>query len=89
MFGQQVQPALTFAADVWGAKKIKEIQKVHMYACKKVLSVSQRTPNTMIYREFGRYPLYINTVMKSVKYWLRPDTVVQIQPKSLKIIIKI
>ena len=42
-----------------------------MYACKKVLSVSQKTPNTMIYRELGRYPLYINTVRKAVKYWLK------------------
>ena len=45
---QQVQPALTYAAEVWWAKKIEEIKKVHMYACKKVLSVSQKTSNTMI-----------------------------------------
>ena len=42
-----------------------------MYACKKALSVSQKTPNAMIYGELGRYPLYINTVMKSEKYWLK------------------
>ena len=42
-----------------------------MYACKKALSVSQKTTNAMIYGELGRYPLYINTVMKAVKYWLK------------------
>ena len=33
--------------------------------------ISQKTPNTMIYGELGRYPLYINTVIKAVKYWLK------------------
>ena len=43
-----------------------------MYACKKALSVSQKTPNAMIYGEpLGRYPFYINTVMNLVKYWLK------------------
>ena len=42
-----------------------------MYACKGVPSVSQKTRNTMIYGELGRYPLYINTVKKSVKYRLK------------------
>ena len=42
-----------------------------MYACKKALSVSQKTPNAMIYGELGRYPLHINTVMNLVKYWLK------------------
>ena len=71
MFDQQVQPALTYAAEVWGAKKIEEIEKVHMYACKKALSVSQKTSNTMIYGELSRYPFYISVVMKAVTYWLK------------------
>ena len=71
LFDHQVQPALTYAAEVWEAKKVKEIEKVHMYACKKALSVSQKTTNAMIYGELCRYPLYINTVMKAVKYWLK------------------
>ena len=52
LLGQQVQTdRLTFAADVWGAKKIKEIQRVRVCACKKVLPVSQKTPNTVSYGE--------------------------------------
>ena len=42
-----------------------------MSACKKADCVSQKTPNAMIYGQLGRYPLYINTVMKAVKYWLK------------------
>jgi hypothetical protein len=71
LFDLQVQPALTYAAEIWGVKEVKKIEQVHMYACKKVLSVSQKTPNSMIYGELGRHPLYINTFVKAVKYWLR------------------
>ena len=42
---------------------------VKKFTCMRV-SVSQKTPNTMIYGELGRCPLYINMVMKAVKYWL-------------------
>ena len=34
LFNQQVQPALTHVAEVWGAKKVKEIENVHMHARK-------------------------------------------------------
>ena len=59
LFDLQVQPALTYTAEVWGSTKVKEIERVHMYACKKALSVSQKTPNAMIYGELGRYPLFV------------------------------
>ena len=73
LFDLQVQPALTYASEVsflgvvvvvvfflWrggGVKEVKKVEQVHMYACKKVLSVSQKTQNNMIYGELGRHPL--------------------------------
>jgi hypothetical protein len=71
LFDIQVQPALTYSAEVWGMYDSSQIEKVHMYACKKLLSVSQKTPNTLIYGELGRYPLHINAQIKAIKYWLR------------------
>ena len=48
------------------------MEQVHTtYACKKVLSVCQKTPNSMMYGELGRHPLYINTLVKAAKYWLK------------------
>ena len=38
LFDQQVQATLIYAAELWTAKKIKEIEKVHMSVCKKALS---------------------------------------------------
>ena len=71
LLDQQVLPAHFCAEVEWESKKDKEIEKVHIYAYKKALSVSQKTPNTIIYGELGRYPLYNNEVMKSVKYLLK------------------
>lgn len=71
LFDQQVLPTITYAAEVWGVKETKIVEQVHMYACKKILSVSTKTPNTMIYGELGRYPLFVNTFIQAVKYWLK------------------
>ena len=32
---------------------------------------ASQTPNTMVYGETGRYPLFVTTAIKAVKYWLR------------------
>ena len=71
LFDAQVQPALLYAAEIWGVHEVKAIEQIHMYACKKVLSVSQKTPNMMIYSELGRLPLHINATVRAVSYWLK------------------
>ena len=30
-----------------------------------------RTPNKMVYGELGRYPLFVNSIFRCLKYWLR------------------
>ena len=39
--------------------------------CKYALGVGKKTTNMDVYGELGRYPLYIDTVVAMVKYWLR------------------
>ena len=39
--------------------------------CKYVLGVGKKTTKIAVYGELGRYPLYIDTVLAIVKYWLR------------------
>ena len=50
-------------------EKIKQIEKVHLYACKLFINVPTVTPNDMIYGELGRYPLYIEAAAKCIQYW--------------------
>jgi len=71
LFDSQIQPILLYGAEVWGLQDPTAVESVHLLACKKLLNVSTRTPNGMIYGETGRLPLYINAYSRCIKYWLR------------------
>ena len=70
-FDAQIKPMLLYASEVWGISKVCNIESAHLFALKRLLSVSDKSPNTMIYGETGRYPLYIDSALSSVKYWLK------------------
>ena len=59
---------ILYGAEIWGLQCLKNVEKVHTFARKRFLNVSVRTPNKSVYRELGRYPLYINSCMRSIKY---------------------
>ena len=56
MFDAQIKPMLLYGSGIWGLK-YKSVEKVHTFALKKLLNVSPRTPNDMVYGETGRFPL--------------------------------
>ena len=47
------------------------IESVHLGALKWFLNVSFRTPKLMAYGETGRFPIFINAKMRSIRYWLK------------------
>ena len=69
LFDVQIKPMLLYAAEIWGSTQYEIIEKTHMFACKKLLGVSARTPNTFIYAELNRYPLFIDSQIRTLKYW--------------------
>jgi len=69
-FDSQVQQILLYASEVGGLDCCDIIKNVHLFAVKMFLNVSKHTPNTLIYSETGRFPLPINAILRSVKYWL-------------------
>jgi hypothetical protein len=71
LFDAQVKPMLLYAAEIWGQSKLDVIESAHLFACKRLLSVSDKTPNFMVYGETGRYPLHIDSAIASVRYWLK------------------
>ena len=71
LFDCQIQPMLTYGSEVWGIMADYSItERVHLFAIKLFLNVSTRTPSALVYGETGRYPLYVNTYTRCVKYWL-------------------
>ena len=47
------------------------IEKIHLFAMKRYLGVDMRTPDELAYGELGRYPIYINSNVRCVRYWLK------------------
>ena len=64
LFDSKVQPVLLYVAEIWGLEDdyCYQVEKTRLFALKRFLGVSQRTPNSMIYGDTARYPLYINAV---------------------------
>ncbi len=71
LFDSQIQPILLYGSEIWGCKVFYTIEKIHLLACKKFLNVSISTPSNMVYGECGRFPLYIVSHTRCLKYWLK------------------
>lgn len=69
LFDAQVKPMLLYTSEIWGAAQYKVVEAVQLFALKRLLSVSPRTPNAMAYGETGRYPLYIDSTLSVIRYW--------------------
>ena len=71
LFNTQIELILTYAAEVRGLEDVGPIEKVHTFAMKRFLGVPSHSSNKLLYGESGRYPLFIRTAVKCVKYWLK------------------
>ena len=71
LFNTQIEPMITYAAEIWGLSDNQWMERVHLFAIKRFLSVPLHASNKMAYGETGRYPLKIRTIIKSIKYWLK------------------
>ena len=72
MFDCQIMPVLTYGAELWGLTKNQEIiERIHLFAMKRFLGVHSKAPRHLIYGETGRFPLYVLTYIKCIKFWLR------------------
>lgn len=71
LFDAQVKPMLLYTAEIWGLTRFQVIESVHLFACKRFLKVAPQTPNTLIYGELGRYPLFIDTTLCAIRYWFK------------------
>ena len=71
LFDCQVKPMLLYASEVWGNNVQHTVEKVHMFAARKVLGVSAKTPRHLVYGELNRHPIEVDSKIKTLKYWLK------------------
>lgn len=71
LFDAQIQPTLLYGSEIWGVENCETIEKIQLAMLKYLLRVPTRAPNLMAYGDTGRHPLYINAILRSIKYWLK------------------
>ena len=72
LFDSQIQPILTYGAEIWGLSENQEtIERIHLFAIKRFLGVHTKTPRHLVYGDTGRFPLFIVTYTKCIKFWLK------------------
>ena len=71
LFDVKVLPMLLYGAEIWGVRQYECIERVQYYLCKRFMNVNLKASNYAVLGECGRYPLYIETTKRSIKYWLK------------------
>ena len=71
LFDAQIKPMLLCASEISGTSRLHNTESAHLFACQRLLSPSYKSPNHMVYGETGRYPLYIDSRIASLRYWLK------------------
>jgi hypothetical protein len=79
LFDAFVGTILNYSSEVWGYTKSKEVERIHLKFCKRILNVNKTTSSMGVYGELGRYPLFIKRYLCLIKYWfklLKTDNVI-------------
>ena len=80
IFDKCILPILTYGSEVWGVEVHKAIESVHSKFCKIQLGVGKNTPNPAVLGECGRDRMYINCIIKCIKYWIK---LISLPPETL------
>ena len=48
LFDAQIKPMLLYASEIWGTSKHRITESAHLFACKRLLSLSDKSPNHMV-----------------------------------------
>ena len=71
IFDTKIKPILLYGSEVWGFKKYEDIEKVQVNFCKTILGVGRDVKNKIALGECGRFPIYIDSYMRLIKYWYK------------------
>ena len=71
LFDSFVGSILNYACEIWGCTKSKELERIHLKFCKRILKVRLNTSTAGVYGELARYPLYVARYCRIIKYWCK------------------
>ena len=71
LFDTKVVPILVYGSDIWGFKRYDILEQVQNYACKSYMCVDVKSCNAAVLGDCGRFPLYIETAKRCLRFWIR------------------
>ena len=58
-------------AQIYGVLKDDILEQVQNYACKRYMCVDVKSCNAAVLGDCGRFPLYIETAKRCLRFWIR------------------
>ena len=71
LFDSLISSVLLYGFEIWGFAEAKKIETFHLSFLKHSLKVKKSTPNSFVYQECNRHPLYLNRIFRIIGYWLK------------------
>ena len=71
IFDVKISPILYYGCELWGIDNYLELERAQYYACKRFMCVKQKASNYAVLGDCARYPMYIQSHKRCIKYWLK------------------
>ena len=71
LFDTMILSIFTYGSEIWGHEQYETLERIQYMACRSFLGVSSNSPNVSVLGECGRYPIYLYTAKRCVKYWAK------------------
>ena len=71
IFDTKISPILLYGSELWGFQARESTELINRYACKRFLCVYNRSTNAAVLGDCGRYPLWIESARRCLKYWFK------------------
>ena len=71
IFDIKIKPLLLYGSEIWGTKVYEKIENAQIKYFKSFLGIGKTTENCFILREVGRYPMWVDTKYRAIKYWCK------------------
>ena len=71
LFDAFVGSTLNYGSEIAGFCSQKEVERLHLRFCKRILGVKLSSSNLAVYGELGRFPLSISKYIRILKYWFK------------------
>ena len=77
-----LKSTLLFGCEIWGNVKLDRLETCYRKAIKYALSARPSVNNEIVYIESGQYPLVCDITSRQLKFWLRIQDSVSVQPNN-------